>query len=147
VPFEEMEVALPWVGTPIEPLLHNRKPGRHQFSKSMGLRAGRAPERRDETPTSLGVSQWSFHHKLCSCTLFVFLFFLLVPFIALLGWGKEVKVGWKMNRWEVCRGVLVKGGSDHGCSLGKWSLSGVTASCIGCERVGMFQVRSVGSEC
>jgi len=34
-----------------------------------------------------------------------------------------------MNSWEVGRGMLVKGDCVHGGSLGKRSLSGVTASC------------------
>jgi len=48
------------------------------------------------------------------------------------GIPKEANVGWKMNRWEVGRGVLVKGGSVHGGSLGKRGLSGAMQVAIEC---------------
>jgi len=56
-------------------------------------------------------------------------------------------VGWKMNRWEVGRGVLVKGESVHGGLFREEEFEWQQQVVIGCVRGGMFQVRSVGSEC
>jgi len=53
-------------------------------------------------------------------------------------------VGWKMNSWEVGRGVL---GIVHGGSLGKRSLSGVTASCHWRCESGNVSSEECGSEC
>jgi len=74
--------------------------------------------------------------------------FLPVPFIALSGWEspKEANVAWRMNRWEVGR-VLVKGEVFMEALEGRGVLVGSQQVAIGCVRVGMFQVRSVGIEC